>query len=492
MLQIKNLSLSHSLNHHKLIEDFSFSLNKREKIALISEEGNGKSTLLKAIVDSDSISDYIEMSGEIILTSSMGYLPQFFQCEQTVSDYLGEIAYYNQFNLEIDVNQTFNSLSGGEKIKVQLLKLLHYEPEILILDEPSNDLDIETLIWLEKFIQSFSGSILFVSHDEMLLRRCATGIIHLEQLVKKTQPKHTIVRMSYDDYVRQRESLFSRNMMIANKQRAQHRAKTARHQQLFEKVHHQQNTISRQNPAGGRLLKKKMKTIKAQEKRLHKEEESFVVIPQQEEAVFSEFNPTIKVPHGKTIVDLNLQNLSVNNRVLVNRVQLFVSGPQKVGIIGRNGIGKSTLLKKIKELFPHFGYMSQNYFDLLSQDLNPIDFLAHSQMKDEITKVRQYLGAMKFTRAEMVNPIIGLSGGQQAKILLLKMVLDENEVLLLDEPTRNFSPLTNPVLRDAFINFGGSIIAISHDRQFLVDVCDVIYELKAEGLVRVEKETLIG
>ena len=131
-------------------------------------------------------------------------------------------------------------------------------------------------------------------------------------------------------------------------------------------------------------------------------------------------------------------------------------------------------------------YMPQNYRERLDYEKTPIQYLADTYTKDMITKARTYMGSMRFTHEEMTGKIGALSGGQKAKILFLDMVLREANVLLLDEPTRNLSPLSGPVVRRAFKNFGGAIISISHDRKYLSEVCDIVYELTEAGLCRIE------
>ena len=131
--------------------------------------------------------------------------------------------------------------------------------------------------------------------------------------------------------------------------------------------------------------------------------------------------------------------------------------------------------------------MPQNYSDVLDYNKTPIEYLAENYTKDEVTKARTYMGSMKFTHEEMTGKIGNLSGGQKAKILFLDMVLHKANVLLLDEPTRNFSPLSGPVVRSALIHFKGTIISVSHDRKYLNEVCDTVYELGEKGLCRYDK-----
>lgn len=156
-------------------------------------------------------------------------------------------------------------------------------------------------------------------------------------------------------------------------------------------------------------------------------------------------------------------------------------------IVGRNGVGKSTLLKRIWEHLQKrtdlkVSYMPQKYEELLEDGKTPVEFLSRSGDKEEQTRIRSWLGSMKYTRGEMEHQTSELSGGQKAKLLFMKMNLDGSEVLILDEPTRNISPLSGPVIRNALKSFGGAIISISHDRKYIREVCDTVYELTEEGL----------
>lgn len=344
MIEIHNLTICHRYDLRKIIDNLTLTVKPTDKIAIIGEEGNGKSTLLKCIKDSQLIESYCEVHGEIRSKNErIGYLPQELEqkhVEKTVYEYFCEsdaflLATPSQLHdiaqaLGNDVEmyyqtQIMSTLSGGEKIKYQLAAILLEQPSILLLDEPSNDLDISTLAWLENFIKESKIPIIYISHDETLLANTANCIVHLELVKRKTEARHTIM---------------------------------------------------------------------------------------------------------------------------------------------------------------HIGYMPQNYDEILDEYESPIDFLTTVGDKEDITRIRQYLGSMKFTSDEMEHSLTELSGGQRAKVFMLKMHLEGANVLLLDEPTRNFSPLSAPVVREELKNFGGAIIAVSHDRKFIQEVFDDIYLFNSTGLHR--------
>ncbi|MER2132804.1 MAG: ATP-binding cassette domain-containing protein [Carnobacterium inhibens] len=512
MLQVRNLTLHHLTDLKEIIKDLSFTINPGEKVAIIGEEGNGKSTLLKWILGDKSIESYIQAEGELINQfSRMVYLPQtlpqkyieftidqyfFGQADAMDIDYQMLYQLVGQLGFDADrltSSQLLGSLSGGEKIKVQLLKALSTDPDLLLLDEPSNDLDLDTVKWLEHFIKATPLTIVFISHDESLLSATATKVIQIELLRHKTIPVATVSNLPYKEYIEQKEARYEHQSQVANKQREEHQNQMEKYRQVESSVHHAQGTISRKDPAGGRLLKKKMHAVKSMGRRFEREKETFEDIPLKADAILVKFSNTKSLPANKTILHLEDESVKLGNKVLAHSLNLLVRAPQKIGIIGQNGVGKSTLLKQLwTELSQRkdisAGYMPQNYADYLRLDETPVEFIREIGDSEERTQVMTYLGSMRFTTDEMHHPIQSLSGGQQAKLLLLKIDLLGQNVLLLDEPTRNFSPLSQPELRKLFKNFKGSIITISHDRMFLKEVCDQVYELKKDGLVRVEME----
>lgn len=542
MIQVKHLYLTHKKDLRSLLSDFSFALNPGDKAVIIGEEGNGKSTLLKWLADPALVEGYAEAEGERITGGAkIGYLPQELpeeEKERTLYAFFCEEEQFFQWSprelskmagelgLSVDFyygEQPMYTLSGGEKVKAQMARILLGEPDVLLLDEPSNDIDIETLEWMERLIGETDRPVLYISHDETLIERTANVVIHLEQICRKTVSRHTVARMPYREYLIQRERVMDNQMQEALNERRQERIRREKLDRIMQRVEHEQNTISRQNPHGGQLLKKKMKAVKSMERRFDKAAGQMTRKPEEEEAILLRFDPEIRIPEGKTVLDFHLDTLTAGNeeiwmdgyaghfqaddavsgqnrqanegertdeapRILAKNIELLVRGPEKVCIIGKNGVGKTTLLRRIAaELLSRqdirAAYMPQNYEELLNLDETPVDYLSESGDKEEITKIRTWLGSMKYTADEMNHPVRELSGGQKAKIFLLKMNLSGANVLILDEPTRNFSPLSNPVIRQVLSDFGGAIISISHDRRYIEEVCQTVYELTEEGML---------
>ena len=509
MLQIKNLTVTHRKDLRTMIKNFSWVLNPGDKAVIIGEEGNGKSTLLKLIYDPELVCSYMEYSGEIIRDNQrLGYLAQeleekyygmalmeYFQSSEAFLDRawseLSEIAV--QLRLPVDIfysEQRIGSLSGGEKVKIQLARLLSERPDVLLLDEPSNDLDIETLEWLENFIHTCGLPVIFVSHDETLIERTTNVIIHLELLRRKTLPRATVARMPYAEYVSTRLAKMEHQTQVARKEREEYARQQERYQRIAQKVEHQQSAVSRQDPHGGRLLKKKMHAVKSMGRRFDREYEEMTGFPDSEEAIMPRWAESVRIPNGKRIVDLTVtaaEMYDLCGKKFDNDLRLEVIGPQKVCIIGNNGAGKTTFLRKtaqqlLERTDIHAAYMPQNYEELLDFTKTPVEFLCKLGDREEISKVRTFLGTMKYTPEEMDHAMGHLSGGQKAKLFFVKMILDGADVLILDEPTRNFSPLSAPVLRQLLQEFSGAVISISHDRKYIDEVCDRLYLLDKEGL----------
>ena len=328
MLQIKNLSMNHTKDSHVLSENLSFVLNDGDKAAIIGEEGNGKSTLLKLIYDPELVENYIEYSGEIIRNGSVfGYLAQEIsdsEKELSVREFcensegfsglfpyeIQEIASQIGIDPEIfESERKMKTLSGGEKVKVRMAMVMAKRPDILLLDEPSNDIDIETLEWLENFINYCGLSVLFISHDETLLERTADMIIHMEQLRRKTRARCTVSKTDYKTYVTERLSGFEKQEQLARSEKRDFDKKMDRYRQIYQKVDHQQENISRGDPHGGRLLKKKMHSVKSMGRRFEKEKENLTQMPESEDAIFLRFGEEAKVPSGKRVLSLEIPYL---------------------------------------------------------------------------------------------------------------------------------------------------------------------------------------
>ena len=511
MLQIRHLTITHLKDLKDLVNDLSLTVNAGDKVGIIGEEGNGKSTLLKLLMNDALVSDYVSYRGEIQKSyNRYAYLPQTLlenERKLSLNDY-----FFGDLDIDLDYNklyrfaqelkfdsqrftsqQTIASLSGGELLKIQLLKILSTNWDILFLDEPSNDLDIDTLIWLENFLQNTPQTVMFVSHDESLLSHAATKIVHLELVKKKQEARTTVRNLDYENYSQQRQTSFEKQTKDAKKEREEYQKAMAKHQRVKQSVEHVLRHTH--DSTAGRLLAKKMKNILSQEKRFNREATKMTELPTQADAINLQFSTITPLPSTKRVVTLKQMYLKVGERTLAKNINFELLGQEKIGIIGENGVGKSTFIKELRNLLQNkrgitLGYMPQNYQDMLNETDSPIDFLISTGETIEREKILTHLASLQFTRNEVHHPISQLSGGQKAKLLLLKMVLDQANVLLLDEPTRNFSPTSQPQVRKLFTDYSGAIITVSHDRTFLKEVCQKIYRLNETGIELVRKEQL--
>lgn len=492
MLQLQHLTITHQKDLKTLITNLHLVVNPGDKLAIIGEEGTGKSTLLATIFNPHLVSQYATIEGKINNQfSRMGYLPQQLgtsDLARSVSDFLYHDIDYSQFDFNFfykmadqfqlpieqfeEQNQQMSSLSGGEKLKIQLLKLLANQPDLLLFDEPSSDLDQETLIWLEHFIKNSSQAILFISHDETLLSQTATCILHLEILKKRTEARASYYKGDYASYKKERRERFEHQLQVANKEREEHAKKMARHHRIHQSVEH---TLRHTHDAtAGRLVAKKMKNVLSQEKRYEKEAKNFTEIPQDMDALNLFFSNIQALPTSKRILAWDQKKLDTGQIA-----SLQIAGQDKLVITGKNGIGKTRLLQTIYEDLARrsdcsVGYMPQQYEDCLADATTPLSFL--QEVADDET-CRTLLANLQFTREEVNHSVRELSGGQKAKLFLAKMVLANCNILLLDEPTRHFSPTSQPIIRQLLRDFPGSIISVSHDRLFINEVCPIHYEL---------------
>lgn len=511
MLQIKNLTITHRKDLRTILSDFNLVLNPGDKAVIIGEEGDGKSTLIRWIYNPELIDDYTEADGERILNNErIGFLPQELPSSERnkpVYEYFSEASLFydknpaelsalaNRFHVSTDffyLEQEMQSLSGGEKIKAQLMRLFIDEPTALLLDEPSNDIDIATLELLEDIIQKWSRIVLYVSHDEVLIERTANMVVHIEQIRRKTRSRYTVAHLPYRTYIEERLNKFAQQERQAQNDIREKKIRDEKYNRIMQSVNAALGNVSRQDPSTAKNLKDKMHTVKAMGKRFEREDAQMTEMPEQEEAIFFKLgDQNSVVPSGKTVIEYDLPILTTpdGTRILARDISLHIRGSQKVCIIGDNGAGKTTLIRKIAdELLSrpdiHAEYMPQNYEELWRMDVTPVDFLDTSGHKEERTKIRTYLGALKYTCDEMDHLIRDLSGGQKAKVFLLKLSLSGANVLILDEPTRNFSPLSGPVIRRMIHDFPGAVISISHDRKYIDDVSDLVLTLTPSGLIK--------
>lgn len=515
MLDVKNLTIELK-DGGFLVNDLSFSVKEKDKLAIIGEEGTGKSTLLKAMIEPNLVSDYAIVTGDIFNSKvKIGYCEQnlnedwnkyhvmdFFLKESVDSD--EDWGIYNQvgdifklFDLLhlkkdlIDNEQLISTLSGGEKVKLQLCKILLNKSDVLLLDEPTNDLDMQTLTWLEKFIVSLTIPVIYVSHDVKLLEKTANRILLIEYSKNRKKVKQVIKNQTYTEFITERENLMHKQEQIATMQQREYAEKKKTLSSIKSSV--RSNQIKIKDSAVRRTLNKKMANILAQEEQLKKFKDNMQEMPNYDELMVLSFMQDIKVPKGKTILDFTIPELAIKDTVLAKNISLTIKGGSKIAIIGENGCGKSTLLKHI---YKHYNsgnrimdiaYIPQNYNEYFDMKMSAIEFL-NMKLEHVIAQtginISTYLACLKFSRNDMLKPIRDLSYGQKVKIILLDLTLNDYEVLIMDELTRNLSPLSITVINNLFKSYTGNIIAVTHDRKFIEEVIDEVYVFTKNGLVK--------
>ena len=364
-------------------------------------------------------------------------------------------------------------LSGGERAKVALARQLVglNEIDVFFLDEPTNHLDLQTLNWLEDFLTKFKGALLIVSHDRYFLDRVCNNIIEV-------QDAHTRgYNGNYTSFLRQKELfLQTLNDRIDKTQKELKRLKGA--MQSMKSSNKYDKSVSQKHVMILRT-QRELKWLKSIKPNLRKS---------------LRFNMKATEKSSLEVLDFKKAHLSFESlsHPIIRGLDIGVRRGQKIGIIGPNGAGKTTLLRIINgelsldsgeiDIRPgvQIGYFHQDH-RLLNFDLTPIEQIQFLKPKMEYATLRSMLGQFQFTSDMAKTKLSKLSGGERARVALLCLLLEENNMLLLDEPTNHLDTDAKQALEEALIGYDGGIITVSHDRYFLDQVCDTIWELKGDG-----------
>ena len=455
MLHVENFTMTHQQDLKVLIPSLSFDLKPGDKLALIGEEGCGKSSLLNWLRQPDQPLPYVEVTG-------------------TCSNAFGRTVWIGQTFPAQDEDLTIEAYCFDPVLAEQIDYGYFYQ----LVSQLGFDPD------LSRMLANLPAAVLFISHDEAFLSQVANRILHIETIHNHKASRVQLVNLDYETYRSQREAQFQRQGQLARKQQEEQAKQEARHRQMHDKVQHQLRQAH--DSSLGRLLAKKMRNVKSVGRRLERQAEDMLEIPIQEDAILVKLPCPHPLPASKWLINEPDYVVRLEGRALTQPLTLEWRGQEKIGLVGPNGVGKSTFLKQVRDWLTdrpgiRLGYMPQDYRQVLPQDQTPLDFLQESGSQEEKTKLMTYLGSLRFDPDEMRHPISQLSGGQQAKLLLLKLNLMEVNVLLLDEPSRNFSPLSQAEVRQIFRDFPGAILAVSHDQLFLDQVCDRRLALEPAG-----------
>lgn len=520
-LSIRNLEKYYGAT--KILEDITFNINTGQKIGVVGVNGSGKTTLFKVICGSEP---YENGKLNIRKNARIGYLeqmPEYLENHKVIDilysafedvldigdkmvqlenkmkknnienleflmskygDLQEKFEHMDGYNIETNIKvvstglkiddamkeRTFNTLSGGEKTTVLLAKILLQKADILLLDEPSNHLDIESLDWLEDFIKNYEGAVVIISHDRYFMDRVVKKIVEIEN------GKSTVYPGNYSFYIKEKKIRHTRQMNLYNLQQKKISAIRASIDRL--------KRWERMGSNGKYYIK-----AFSMEKRLAK-------MPKVEKPV-SEMK--------KINIDFSLNNKEVNDileikglsksfgeKLLFENLNLKVNYGDKIAIIGKNGAGKSTLAKiLIKECAADsgiieygeevkIGYLAQNV--TFGSDAETVleafrDGLTLSQQK-----ARSALAKFLFTKDDVFKTIGTLSGGERSRLRLCKLMQQDINLLILDEPTNHFDLNSREMIERSLKNFEGTLICISHDRYFINKVTDKIMELNPDGI----------
>ena len=515
MISAQNISVS--FGGFNLFDNLNFRLGTGDRVALIGKNGAGKSTLLKLISQEQHPSRgsfFIEKDCKI------GYLPQDIEFENTANlieetykafneileienrqefinnqletrtdyesdEYLNLIQELTEITTEYellggykykskterillglgfernDFNKPTKSFSGGWRMRIELAKLLLKDNDVLLLDEPTNHLDIHSIIWLENFLLKFKGAILLVSHDRIFLDNITNRTIEI------IQKKIFDFRKSYTDYVNFRQELIEQ-------------------QKLAKK--NQDKQIQNTEKLIDRFRAKASKATMAQSliKKLSKIERIEI---DQEENKTMKINFQLSKQPGKVILETKGISKQYGDNLVFNKVDILLERGSKIAFVGQNGQGKSTLAKIIVGEIEYqgqlnighnveIGYFAQNQSEYLDGKLTILQTVEEAATENNRSSVRDMLGAFLFKGDDVDKKVSVLSGGERNRLALCKLLLQPFNFLVMDEPTNHLDILSKDVLKKALKKFQGSLILVSHDRDFLDELCTKVIEFK--------------
>ena len=367
------------------------------------------------------------------------------------------------------LNQSYNDLSGGEKTLVQLAKALIIKPDLLLLDEPTNHLDIERIEWLEKYIKSFKGSSVIVSHDRYFLDKMSNKILDLDNGIGK------VYNSNYSGYLEEKQRDFEKQVASYKDQ-----------QELIKKLEAQKKYFAERGMAtNSSTLCDRAHVLQTKIDKLKEMAISKPKIPKKLNVEFTEERKTSK----KIISIENLDVTIPGGRKILDNINLNIFAGERVALIGANGSGKSTLVKSILgeqnlpvdgkiEIGPSvkIGYLPQ-IITFPKPNQNLLEYFCNSAELNE-QKARQVLAGFQFYQEDVTKKVVNLSGGEKMKVKLAELLQKKINTLIFDEPTNHIDIPTKEVLEDALEDFDGTLIFISHDRYFINKFADKIIELK--------------
>ena len=520
MISLDNLTVSYG--GWTLFDNISFLINPKDRIGLVGRNGAGKTTLLRIITgEQQPTSGHVTLNGEC----TIGYLPQTMRVADTTTlaeetakafdevlrleaeiasltreiaertDY--ESAGYEQLlhrlndaqdhyhilggeTRDADIEKTLLGLgfkrsdfgratsefSGGWRMRIELAKLLLRRPSIFLLDEPTNHLDIESIQWLEEYLRNYNGAVLLISHDRAFLDNVTNRTVEL------SLGKITDYKVSYSKYV-----------VLRAERRAQQMAAYENQQRMIEKTEEFIEKF-RYKPTKSNQVQSRIKQLERLD-RLEIEEEDLATL-------------NIKFPpaprSGQIVAEISEAGMSFGEKHVFSGANFVIEKGDRIALVGRNGEGKTTLARMlIGQLTPtegsvrlganvNIGYYAQNQDDLMDGDFTVYDTLDRVAVGDIRTRLRDILGAFLFRGEDIDKKVKVLSGGERARLAMARMMLEPRNLLILDEPTNHMDMRSKDILKSAIMKYDGTVVVVSHDREFLDGMVQKVYEFRDGGV----------
>lgn len=471
MLSIEHLSIEFSAR--PILSDISFLVNKKDRIALVGKNGAGKTTLLRLIAG-----EYTPTSGSIAKDNDLtiGYLPQVMLHkdgntlqEEVMTIFQGEdqarfIAEMDRTIIGLgferkDFNRPCTEFSGGWRMRIELAKILLQHPDLLLLDEPTNHLDIESIQWLEEFINTGNMTVIVVSHDRAFIDNITNRTIEI------TLGRIYDYNVPYSKFVTLRQE---------------------RHDQQVRAYLNQQKMIQETEDFIERFRYKATKAVQVQSriKQLDKLERLEVDL-EDTSRLNLRFPPAPR--SGDFPVIIQDLTKAFGDHIVIQDVNLTIRRGEKVAFVGKNGEGKTTLVRCIMNQLDYegtlkighnvkIGYFAQNQASLLDETQTVFDTIDRVAVGDIRTKIRDILGAFMFGGEASDKKVKVLSGGERSRLAMIRLLLEPCNLLILDEPTNHLDMPSKDVLKQALQDFDGTVICVSHDRDFLDGLVQKVYE----------------